>query len=57
VRVNSFKEGKHVGPGGPGAEKPPMVNIIAPEFNMNSTKTCEVTPDGPNEFEFAVKAK
>lgn len=30
---------------------------IPPEFNTNSTQVIEVTPDGPNKFDFDIKSK
>ncbi len=32
-------------------------NIIHPSFNIESTLTAEVTPEGPNQFTFAVRRK
>ncbi len=32
-------------------------NIIDPSFNMESTLTADVTPEGPNRFTFDVKKK
>jgi hypothetical protein len=32
-------------------------NIVDPSFNVQSTLTAEVTPEGPNEFHFVVTRK
>jgi hypothetical protein len=49
--------GGDVPPGEMPGETPPAVEMIPPEWNVNSNQTIEVKADGPFEFNFEVVSK
>jgi hypothetical protein len=52
VQISAFREGEPMAPM-PGAKpEPTRINYIPAEYNAMSKLEANVTPDGPNQFEF-----
>lgn len=57
VRINSSKsDAAAIAKLPPGAPEPPGIELIPPEFNINSERIVEVNAGGRNQFDFSISA-
>jgi len=56
VEIRAYRTAKGVMLG-PGSSEPSRENYLPKRYNEESTLTADVTPDGPNQFSFAVASK
>jgi hypothetical protein len=57
VRIFSSKDVPPPKDAPPGGGNPPAVELIPPEYNIQTTQIVEVTAAGPNHFDFDISAK
>ncbi len=57
VEISAFREGEPMAPF-PGAEpEPTRVDYIPARYNTESELTANVTPEGPNQFDYELKSE
>ena len=57
VQVHAIKEVPNPDPAAPPSEKTVGINLVADRFGHDSRDVRDVSPTGPNEFEFLVSGK